>query len=188
MTDLTFVTGNTDKFKIAAELFQDANLSLQQADLEIDEIQSEDVETIARQKAAEAYRLLQRPLIVRDDSWALPGLRGFPGPYMKSMNHWLTPEDFLRLTGSLEDRRAFLTQTLVYQDAKQQKVLTHVTEARLLPSINGKAGAPFERIASIQGDDGKSIAEVMESGAAHSNRAPAKVWHEFIAWYKETIA
>lgn len=187
MTELTFVTSNNDKYRIATEIFQAAGLALKQAKLDLDEIQSEDVLRIATIKAAEAYALLHTPLIIRGDSWSIPGLGGFPGPYMKSINHWFTTEDFLRLTRTLPDRRAILTQTIVFHDANGQKVFQSYTEAELLPEPRGNGDVPFENIASINGDKGRSITEVMQSGTSNINRAPAKLWHEFIAWYKEGV-
>lgn len=185
MTELTFVTGNLDKYLLAKEIFGTAGLQLRQEELDIDEVQSESAEYIARIKAQTSFSMLQKPIIIRDDSWSLPGLKGFPGPYMKSINRWLSDEDFLRLTLPLQDRRAILTQTLIYQDSNSSKLFTLDTKAELLKEIRGDYGVPFERITSIEGDEGKSIAEVMSSGISHTNRAPAEIWHTFIEWYKK---
>lgn len=184
MSDLIFVSGNDEKFAIAKEIFDAAGVPLRQARLDIDEVQSEDIVYIARTKAAAAYKMLDSPIIIRDDTWSLPGLRGFPGPYMKSMNHWFTTEDFLNLTRSLDDRRAILTQTLVYEDADGQKVFQHETTAELLDEARGNSPMPFENIISISGDNGRSISEVMASKQSSISRDPAKVWHEFIEWYE----
>ena len=72
--------------------------------------------------AVEAYNALQSPLVVTDDSWIIPGLNGFPGPYMKQVNDWFTPDDWLHLTSGLADRRVILRQIIVYQDSTGQRL------------------------------------------------------------------
>ncbi len=159
-------------------------INLAQKKLDIIEIQSEDPETVARDKAAKAYTAIQRPVIITDDSWAFLGLKGFPGPYMHSINEWFTPEDFLRLTLMLQDRRIVLTQCLVYDDGEQQKVFISKTEGKLLKEIRGTSAYPSHTIMALQGDNGLSIAEAYARTANKSTRASAQVWHDFIAWVK----
>ena len=103
MQQLLFSTGNTGKVSTAQSVCDMFDIQLVPAPVEIIEIQSETGEPIARHKAQEAYRQLQQPLVVTDDSWIIPGLNGFPGPYMKSMNEWFTPEIWLHLTKDLKD-------------------------------------------------------------------------------------
>lgn len=185
MPDLIFVTGNADKFKIAEQICSQHGIALRQEIFDVDEIQSEDITYIAQKKAEAAFAVLQTPVIVRDDAWQFPGLNGFPGAYMKSINHWFTENDFLRLTKDLADRRAILTQTIVYIDSKTQKTFTHETSAYLLQEAHGKSSSPSENILTIEGDNGLSISEVMATNANHAERAPARAWHEFIEWYEE---
>lgn len=185
MPDLIFVTGNSDKFAIAEQICSPEGINLRQENLDIDEVQSEDISYIARRKAEAAYQILHKPLIVRDDTWSFPGLHGFPGPYMKSINHWFTEDDFLRLTRDLTDRRAILTQTIVFTDGSTQKILSRETTAHLLREAKGNSSSPSENVLTIEGDDGRSISEVMAVHSDHAKRAPGGIWHDFIPWYKE---
>jgi XTP/dITP diphosphohydrolase len=183
MNDLIYVTGNAIKFRQAAITCEPFGISLQQTELDIVEIQAETGEPVARDKAQKAFALLQKPLVISDDSWMIPGLNNFPGPYMKSMNHWFTPEDWLRLTNTLEDRTITLRQIVVYQDANDQQLFTVDVPGILLHEIRGTS--PFSQSTIVSLDGGKrSAAEFHEKGesAAAQHHNP---WHEFAKWYKE---
>lgn len=183
MPIITFVTGNDHKLRAARHVLQQFDIGVTQQALAIPEIQSEDGAEIVRDKAAKAYELLQKPLVVNDDTWNIPGLRGFPGPYMKDINQWFTAEDFLRLTLPLEDRRVFLCQYTVYQDEYGQHLFVAKIEGALLPAIHGAGGNPNDQIISFH-DQGLSNAEVHAQGKssiAHRHT----VWHELGEWLQE---
>jgi inosine/xanthosine triphosphate pyrophosphatase family protein len=188
MSDLTFVTGNSLKFEIASHAFKEQGLVLVQKKLDIDEVQSEDSEYITKKKAEAAFRLLQKPVVVNDDTWAFLGLRGFPGPYMKSMNHWFSAQDWERLTKTVADRRVILTQIIVYQDEHGQQLLRNEIPGVLLSSVRGNSADSSHAIISLQGDDGLSIAEAIAKDAGHYNeRSAGKLWREFASRFKGTI-
>lgn len=162
------------------------DVTLEQAQLDIPEIQAETGEEIARDKATKAYAELQKPLVVSDDSWMIPGLNNFPGPYMKQVNEWLTVQDWLNLTRDLSDRSIILRQIVVYQDEAEQFVFSVDIPGILLAKARGTSPYPHSTITSFDG--GKHTnAEYHEKGesAAANHHNP---WHEFAKWYsaKET--
>jgi inosine/xanthosine triphosphate pyrophosphatase family protein len=187
MPQITFSTGNTQKFDIARAACAELGLDLVQNTYDIDEIQGEDPEVIIRDKAQKAFELVGGPVIVSDDSWNIPGLNGFPGAYMKSMDHWFRPEDFLNLTRPLTDRRIILIQMLAYQDAERYQVFRMEHVGELLPEIRGTHGKPLQKVVSMPGDNGLSIAEAYEQGTVHAERDTAAGWRELVAWYQQTI-
>lgn len=183
MTDLTFVTGNAAKFHVGDSICQKYGIKLKQTSLDVPEIQSEDGEPVARDKAANAFQQLQTPLIISDDNWLIPGLNNFPGAYMKSINTWFTSEDWLRLTSSLEDRRIVLRLIVAYQDASVQKIFSSDIEGILLPDIKGTAKYTHTTVMSF--NDGKtSLAEDIAAGHTSSD-VPHSAWHQFAAWFNE---
>ncbi|HEY4160905.1 MAG TPA: non-canonical purine NTP pyrophosphatase [Candidatus Saccharimonadales bacterium] len=185
MSTLFFATGNAEKFEIAQAACGPLGVTLEQAKLDISEIQGEDSEVIIRDKIQKAFDLLKRPVIVSDDSWSIPGLRGFPGPYMKSIDHWFTPQDILNLTRPLQDRRIILIQLLAFQDERGQKVFRKEHEGALLTEARGAYGNPFQKILAMPGDDGLSVAEAYDLGAVRAERDVAAGWQAFAAWYNE---
>ena len=181
MRQLTFVTGNKNKFHTAAHILKDSGIELVHTSFDIDEIQGEDGKVIALDKAHKAFYILKKPLIISDDSWSISGLRGWPGPYMKSMNHWLTPQDFLRLTLPLSDRGVTLHQIAVYQDEKGQKVFTNDIKGKLLNHAADFESIPWMKIVSLT-KDGRSLAEVRQLNPEQLATENSNVWHELANW------
>src|SRR4051812_20667131 len=151
MKEVVFATSSAIKHSVARDVLAHYDLTLLRQDLDVPEIQGEDGEVIARDKAEKAFQKLGKPVIITDDTWIIPGLNGFPGAYMKSMNEWLTPEDWLRLTDTLTDRRILLRQFAVYQDKDIQKVFIGDVAGMLLHEIRGKTKHPHCTIISFDG-------------------------------------
>lgn len=186
MPQLTFSTGNSQKFAIAQAACAPLGLDLIQNTFDIDEIQGEDPEVIIRDKAQKAFEHVGGPVIVSDDSWNIPGLNGFPGAYMKSMDHWFRPEDFLNLTRPLEDRRIILIQMLAYQDAEHFRIFRKEYVGELLTEARG-TGKPLQEVVTMPGDKGLSIAEALARAPQHADREVAAGWRELVAWYQQTV-
>lgn len=184
MRQLLFVTGNKNKFHTASYVLNDAGIKLAQANHDIDEIQAEDAEKIARDKARKAFDIVKAPVLISDDSWSIPALGGFPGPYMKSINQWFTPEDFLRLTKDLEDRRIILNQIVIYQDKHQQKLFCKTTNGTLRKDVSPYEDEPSSRIKSVT-DDGRALAEVRATSPEQLATSQT-IWHEVATWLVST--
>lgn len=188
MRQLIFSTGNSQKFGKGQETCSQYDIELIQKELDIDEVQSEDTEYVARRKAETAYQLVKQPVIISDDAWKVFGLNGFPGTYAKSVNTWFTADDYLRLTKDLADRRITLVQTLVYQDRDRQQLFTRETVGTLLKDARGSAGAPIQKITTLDPKTQKSISEMIGDHTHYSHPETTAVWHDFAKWFTEQHA
>lgn len=184
---LLCATSNSMKFGLGQQMCRRHDIELEQIVVEIDEIQGEDAELILQHKARAVFERLQRPVIVTDDSWRIPALNGFPGPYMKSMNHWFTPDDFLRLMNGISDRSIVLEQRIAYIDEAELVTFEHDTQGKLAQKPSGNSDIPITRLVQLGIDDGLTMAEVYERGLEHQ---PIRIdnmsvaWLEFAKWYK----
>lgn len=183
MKSLLFSTGNSNKFKVGQHICQQYDIQLEQKDAAADEVQGEDLEYVATRKAQAAYEVLKAPVIISDDSWEIPGLKGFPGPYMHSMNLWLSPEDFLRLTLPLKDRRIFQHKHLVFCDGSDIKIFIATYEGILTKEIRGTSADSSLTITQMKGDNGLTIAEMYNQNKNMLVRDTTKIWHDFTKWY-----
>lgn len=192
MHKVIFATGNNDKFAMAHKTCAVYGIELSQEDFDVDEIQGEDMEKVVSQKAKSAFAVANEPIVVSDDFWSITELNGFPGAYMKSMNHWFCVDDFSRLFKGLKDREIFLLQNLAYYDGNDLQKFTIKTPGKILDNPKGVSGPPFAKLVELDGDEGKTISEIFdlrESGEWQKDheRHAAKVWHEFAEWYISSI-
>ncbi len=185
MADFIFATSNDHKVKTARAVCEQFGLSFQRKNMDLVEIQSDSGEMIAKHKVDQAYETFQSPVAVTDDSWIIPGLGGFPGPYMKYINQWLRPSDFLRLTATLKDRRIIMRHIIAYKDNSQGKLFTADIEGLLLNEVRGKSVIPHFSVISL--DNGQtSVAETEVNGTTAIALLP-NAWHQFCEYLKISL-
>jgi len=188
MKPISFATGNVEKIAMAKTICEEVGISIEPIQIEIDEIQGEDPELIIRDKAIKAYEVAKRPVIVSDDSWSFNALNGFPGAYMKSINEWFEPEDFLNLMKDKTDRGVVYKQYLAYMDDSQIKIFKNEMPGVLIDQPRGvNKKSPNMTVIVLDADNGKTVAEVFEQGRdiiAERYKNTKDAWHMYAEWYK----
>lgn len=180
---LFYVTGNESKYRNACEFMAPLGIELEHHPLTLAELQSEDPVEVATAKAMAAWDILQEPLFVNDASWRIPSLGGFPGPFMKYVNRWFQPHDFLNLMRDKEDRRIILKDIIVYVDRSGCTVFSNEQEGRVLTEKTSvEYRYPSDAVVSFS-RDGTSVAEELSRGAAFFD-GEQHVWREFTDWLK----
>ena len=81
LSELFFVSSNENKFEEAERILSHLGLQINFFKTTLEEIQSNNLNDIAKQKAINAYELVQKPVIIEDDGLFIDSLDGFPGPY-----------------------------------------------------------------------------------------------------------
>jgi non-canonical purine NTP pyrophosphatase (RdgB/HAM1 family) len=103
MEGVVFVTGNPDKAK---ELEMQLGTPVEQHALDLYEVQSLDLREILEAKAREAYKHIQKPVIVDDASVVFTELNGLPGPLVKWFMKSIGNEGLCRLADLTKNRTA----------------------------------------------------------------------------------
>lgn len=184
---INYVTGNQGKFKTAEFMLQSFGLELEQKPLDITEIQAETIEEVALDKAKKAFNQVKEPLFISDSGWTILALKGFPGPYMKYINDWFDPEDFLNLMKGKEQRDITLRQVIVFFDENQTKTFTFNSPGKILDKVTGSSGRSTDRIVSLS-KSGRSIAEEKEQTVGgFFLEGEEKLWQDFGKWLKEKL-
>lgn len=165
---LLCATSNSDKFSFGKITLAEYDIELIQQPVEIDEIQGEEPEPVLRDKAMKAYASLRQPVVVTDDWWDIPALGGFPGPYMKSINHWFKPEDLLGLMHGKTDRRAILHYNLGYFDGVTFKLFRGDFSGNIIEESRGQYGACTMKVTTMDGDGGLTVSEIYDQGLEHA--------------------
>ncbi len=188
MEKIYFATGNLEKIQIAKTICQSTDIIIEPVSLDVDEIQGENPEIIVADKASRAFMLFGKPLVVSDDSWNIPALNGFPGPYMNFIHSWFTPKDFLRLMDGIENRTVILHQYLAYTDGKNTKIFNNNIPGVIINEVRGEnKKSPNMSVIALDADKGKTIAEVFEQdeeAVVSRYESTRDVWHEFVDWYR----
>lgn len=188
---LICATGNTQKFGIGQTILKDYGIELTQKPLEIDEIQGEDSQLVLKDKALKAYKLLGQPVVVSDDWWDIPALGGFPGAYMKSVNHWFTPDDFIALMSDKTERKIVLHAHIAYADGADVHIFSNDLPGVIVDKPRGTYGPPLMHVAAMDYDEGRTISETYDRGLEHTvdrlqDRGDA--WHQLADFLKGQVA
>ena len=131
MERLYFATTNQGKLKTMQRYFEamEAPFELEQIELELTEIQSNNLSEIAMAKAAEAQAQLQAPVLVDDSGLFIDALDGFPGPYSKYTEEKLGAKGLLKLLEGEENRRCNFYNALALADSSGTIFLFEDTES-----------------------------------------------------------
>lgn len=111
-----FVTTNKEKMLTATRALSHYSIDLDmlKLDYEVPEIQSFSVEEIAKFSAKFVADKEQKSVLVTDAAFSIESLNGFPGPFMKQVNHYLSTEDLLNLLKDKTNRKFNLTECLAF--------------------------------------------------------------------------
>lgn len=146
-TNVTFVTGNMRKFAVAERVMRGSGVRVEQCRLDVPEIQSADVEAVAAFSAQWAYAKLNTPVVVHDTGFHIQGLNGFPGPFIKYVNDWLTTDDLLRLMDGKANRGTIGRDCLAYCADDDRVVCFSGEYPGTLATVAGAGpGTPMERL------------------------------------------
>lgn len=112
---INYLTTNELKFKIAQNYFKNLkDHELVQHTMETPEIQDVSCEEIARYSAVYAANEIGEACVKMDVGFFINALGGFPGPFVKYVNDWLSEEKFMSLLENESDRSAyFLVATAI---------------------------------------------------------------------------
>lgn len=182
MKSVLFATTNERKIWQANDALKPYEIEVEQADIEVDEIQSDNPAKIGISKAKAAYQVTRKPVVVNDKFWSIPALNGFPGGYMKDVNKWLTAEDFLALMHNKVDRTGILTEVIAYFDGQQVQEFEEQFTGKFTLEPRGAERYTLERIFIYDGSQ-KTIAEHAEEGT-HARDIQRSAWSKFGEWYK----
>lgn len=142
---LIVVTGNKAK---AAEISAITGWSAEAVPLDLPEIQSLDVEEVARIKAQHAFKQIQQPLVVDDTGMSIEALNGLPGALVSWFLDAVGPEGLLKMISWVPDkeRGATVSTCIAYADSEDLKTFTGCVSGRLSDALKGTHGFGYDPI------------------------------------------
>ncbi|MFQ5941494.1 MAG: XTP/dITP diphosphatase [Nitrososphaerales archaeon] len=181
-SEIYFATTNTDKFKEVKTILSSYDIEVKIAKIDLLEIQSDDLESIALEKAKDASRKLNVKVIVEDDGLFIGSLKGFPGPYSSFVFRTIGNEGIIQLVKTHNNRNATFRSVIAYVEPKNI-ALTFVANVngKISAEIRG-AGWGYDPIFIPDGSGGLTYAEleVKKNESSHRKLALEK----FAMWMK----
>lgn len=169
MKKLYFATGNKGKAREAQQIL---GRDIEIAELELDEIQSENLKDIVRHKLAQAYEKLKAPVIVDDVSLEMDIWDGFPGPFVKHL-HGKDTRRILYMLRNEDNRMGTIISTVGYHDGEKMHCFTGKLRVKIADKNYGDRGWGLDPILIPDGKD-RTFGEMSEeekNSDSHRTRA-----------------
>ncbi|MBO3802798.1 MAG: XTP/dITP diphosphatase [Candidatus Brockarchaeota archaeon] len=179
---LIFVTGNPGKFLEAKELLGKYGIRLEQADIEVTEPQSDDLEEVAVKCAEEALKKAGERFIIEDSGLFVNSLNGFPGVYSSYVHRKIGCEGILRLLAGSADRSAYFMAALAYgEPGSGVRLFTGRVDGNVATEPRGKSGFGYDPLFIPFGSHSTFAEMSIEEKNKFSHRA--KALKAFASWF-----
>ena len=147
MKTIYFVTNNMGKVREAKALLEKLGIDAQQLAYEYPELQSDDLEEIAKYGAKHAAMHLKKPVIVEDAGLFISALKGFPGPYSSFTFKRIGNEGILKLMRDVKDRKAQFRSVVGYcAPDKEAITFSGAVEGEISHEPRGRSGFGYDPI------------------------------------------
>ncbi len=120
MQKLKFATWNINKMKEAREVLHD--YEIEQIDVDLDELQTIEIENLIEHKAIQAYSIVWEPVMVEDTWLFLKGWNMLPWALIKWFMVSVWPVWILNMLSKFEDRRAIAKCVVAMYDWNELKM------------------------------------------------------------------
>lgn len=153
---MVFVTGNTYKFEVAQKVLGKAGIEVVQQKLDTPEIQSTDVSEVSAFSARWAANKLNKAVAVTDTGYYIEALNGFPGPFVKYINKWLTANQLILLMEGITNRKVEVRISMSYCEPNKEPVTFLTVANGTIATKTGKASEkefPMNQIFIPEGFD-----------------------------------
>ncbi|NTU66986.1 MAG: RdgB/HAM1 family non-canonical purine NTP pyrophosphatase [Candidatus Moranbacteria bacterium] len=153
---ILLVTGNPRK---ADEVRAITGIDVSAENLDILEIQSLDVEEVAKAKALAAFKATGLPVIVDDTGMSIDSLNGLPGALVAWFLDNIGPEGILRMMSGESNRKASVSTCIAYADEDGVHAFVGNVDGKIADSMRGNNGFGYDSIFIPDGYD-KTYAEM----------------------------
>lgn len=133
MKQIRFLSNNESKIKEISEIMKSSDIDIVPIAKKIEEIQTDDVAHLVKEKALNAFKVIGRPLFVEHTGLFIDRINQLPGGLTQVFWDKLQADKFAELFGSenIGESKARAVTTICYIDGKQ----THVFEGEVTGSI-----------------------------------------------------
>lgn len=131
--NITLITGNLGK---VGEVSRYLGMEIEHQELDLEEIQSLDLEEIVKDKAMRAFEKIKKPVLVEDVSFVFHSLGKLPGPFIKWFQKELSNDGLCRLVDG-KDRSCVATVCYGFCDGTDVKFFEGSMEGNVAENPKG---------------------------------------------------
>lgn len=180
MRAVTFASTNQNKYREVQSILSSYGITVDFAQVNLVEVQSDSLEEIAREKAKSVFMQVGRPVIVEDDGLFIDTLRGFPGQYSSFVYKTIGNEGILKLLAGSTARAASFRSLIAFYDGKSLAISEGKVDGRISEEIT-EGGWGYDPI-FVPGGTGLTFAQLKGKKNEHSHRR--KALEKFAQWYR----
>jgi len=140
--EITFITGNQKKADYLAKYL---GFPVKHVKLDLDEIQSLNLNAIVEHKVRQAYEKIQASVIVEDVSLEFEALGGLPGPFIRFFVERVPFETICAMVNG-KTRRAMARCVFGYYDGKHLKMFEGSLGGEVAGAPAGENGFGWDKI------------------------------------------
>lgn len=190
MEKLTYVTGNYGKYISVKEKFENENLFINYYTCDLNEPDINDIKFISKEKARQAYEIINSPVFVIDSGFYInnyPNNPGYPGAFVKRSGISSNIEQLLKIMKNTNDRECYFMDCLTYYDGNEFFQFLGKSYGNLSKEkrgINQKKAKSNLWYVFIPNNCTKTLAEMSDEERQNRKDNRTSATDEFINWYK----
>ena len=179
LSEIHFTTGNPGKLQAVQALLP---IPVHQVVLDLPEIQALDARAVIEAKARDAYRQLNKPVLVQDTALHIEAWGGLPGALITWFLQTVGNEGICRMMRDWEDRAAVAVSAIGFYDGTAFRCFTGETVGRIVDWPRGKNGFGWDPIFEPNGL-GKTFAEMTSEAktAVSMHTQAVNAFREYLA-------
>ena len=134
---IRFMSGNEHKINEVQRILDPIGVDIVPVSRKIEELQTQDVHALVRDKLIKAFREIGRPLFVEHTGLYLSGLNGLPAGLTQIFWDRLEARRFSNLVTALGDVKVIAKSVLGYCDGRQMHLFEGAIEGKVPPEPAG---------------------------------------------------
>jgi XTP/dITP diphosphohydrolase len=190
MEDLTYITGNYGKYISVKEKFEKAGITIDYFKCDLEEPNINDIKIISKEKARQAFELLNSPVFVADSGFYIedyPNKPGYPGAFVKRSGVSSNIKQLLETMKNTNNRNCYFLDCLTFFDGNEYYQFLGLSKGTLSNEIRGyenkKAKSNLWYV-FIPNNCSKTLAEMSDEERNNRPDNRTSATDEFIEWYK----
>lgn len=185
--EIYFVTKNPFKKEEFTPLFQDVNVSLVEYEYDIHEIQTDNMDSIIRDKVRKAFARVRRPVMVDHSGLALNALGGLPKGLTQLFWDTLKESGVCRLVEAMASKEAEAIISLGFCDGKTIHIEHEKLRGEITPEPRGARSFQWDRIFVPEGSHKTySEMEIEEKNSLSQRAKAARKLITYLQWTRFT--